>query len=263
METTTTYPVPEGMESYADAIQEAYRMGQQAGRNAASWAADGNTTQEHARKVLRMLADGNPEAWDFLPNHPDLSGEWADDLTPNALAYSLGVDHLENMDAVEALSDAWEAGVSDTFGATCEEELRKVWGPTEALEEIGVTVHVGPEWVSLEATSHALYAWATRSGHSWPCSTLRDLDALRVNIDRGGLVDLELPGLHYSNQTGLYYERLDSEGNPFPEDDGQEMAGGELSAFLADHLAHALPEDHPCHFVAVGQFNPTPIDLPL
>ena len=66
-------------------IAEASKLGRDAGQAGGSWAADGNTKQQHITNVLRMLDDGDPEAYDYLPPTPNLSGEWADDPTPAKL----------------------------------------------------------------------------------------------------------------------------------------------------------------------------------
>jgi hypothetical protein len=114
-----------------DHEREAYRLGVAAAEAAASWAADGNTPDEHRRRVLAMLADGDPMADDYLPAMPNLSGERADALTPHSLAGEILGDESdeqgelrEDPSVVDAIADAWEAGVSDTFRPACERELR-------------------------------------------------------------------------------------------------------------------------------------------
>lgn len=127
----------------ADAAHlEAYALGCEAARNAASWTVDGNTSAEHVRRVLAMLDDGDPQAFDYLPARPDLSGEWADSPTPRSIAADiLGADwetHGNNApdyidaETVDVLAEAWEAGVSETFEAACETELR-AWDLADAL----------------------------------------------------------------------------------------------------------------------------------
>jgi hypothetical protein len=125
-------------EQYAtDHEREAYRLGALAALSAASWAADGNTSDGHRRAVLAMLADGDPSAYDHLPEQPNLSGEWADAPTPHSLYEDIvGVPHAvaaataglayETMVGVviDALCEAWEAGVSEHFRDACESELR-------------------------------------------------------------------------------------------------------------------------------------------
>lgn len=108
--------------------REAYERGADAARAAASWTADGNTRPEDAARVLAMLRDGDPEADDFLPRRPDLSGEFADDPTPATLAeeitgLDLGAGTDENVALIDAIADAFERGVSETFEEACEAEL--------------------------------------------------------------------------------------------------------------------------------------------
>jgi hypothetical protein len=82
-----------------------------------------------------MLREGDPEVWAYLPNQPDLSGEWAGDLTPNGLFEVItGADPLvaANVgDLVETLADAYERGVSDAFGPACERALAKFCEATQ------------------------------------------------------------------------------------------------------------------------------------
>lgn len=107
-------------------VAEARELGRKHGRNAGAWAADGNTTQEHIRGVLAMFEDGDPQAFDYLPRMPNLSGEFADDLTPQRLYYEVtgASDDYEADESTEALCDAYEEGVAETFEASCEETLR-------------------------------------------------------------------------------------------------------------------------------------------
>jgi hypothetical protein len=128
-----------------DHEREAYRLGVQAAEAAASWAADGNTTDDHRRRVLAMLEDGDPMADDYLPARPNLSGEWADAPTPISLYEEItGFSHFQEQQVaglayetqvgsvVDAIADAWEAGVSDTFAPECERILRAMAPDTDA-----------------------------------------------------------------------------------------------------------------------------------
>jgi hypothetical protein len=114
----------------ADYERQAYELGAEHARNAATWVADGNTTQEHIRRVLvAMLEDGDPAAWDVLPQAPDLSGQWADDPTPRSIAYDIVGEDVEQLpeggEIADALADAYERGVSETFEDACVTELRR------------------------------------------------------------------------------------------------------------------------------------------
>lgn len=109
-------------------VPAAYQLGREAGEAAASWVVDGNTDVQIARGLLKMLDDGDPAAEQYLPRRPDLSGEFAEDLTPRGLYLEVtGNDPYSEADAdtIQALSDAWEDGVADTFELTCEAELIK------------------------------------------------------------------------------------------------------------------------------------------
>jgi hypothetical protein len=113
-----------------DHLERARALGHEAGRAAASWAFDGNTTGETYRRTLKMLDDGDPEVWDHLPDLPNLSGEWAGDPTPDSLAREiLGVaatDH--DREVVDELCDAWEAAAQETFTAEIERMARPYAG---------------------------------------------------------------------------------------------------------------------------------------
>jgi hypothetical protein len=109
------------------AEREAYFLGVEHAKNAASWVIDGNTTHDHIVTVLRRLVDGDPLVEDLLPARPNLSGEWDDDLTPLTLASDI-LDRdsveLDWDEDIEPLCDAYEAGVADTFEVECERILR-------------------------------------------------------------------------------------------------------------------------------------------
>lgn len=117
--------------------QQAYELGAEHARNAASWIVDGNTKTEFIPAVLKMMDDGDPAVESYLPARPNLSGEWADDLTPQTLYERITErDHADaERDAglgyetlvgsvIDALADAYEAGVADTFESECERILR-------------------------------------------------------------------------------------------------------------------------------------------
>ncbi len=110
--------------------QKAYELGVEHATNAASWTIEGTTKREAIPAVLAMLDDGDPRADDYLPRRPDLSGEWADGLTPASLAREVGLDAdafgaSDDASAeIDAACDAYEAGVTATFEPECERILR-------------------------------------------------------------------------------------------------------------------------------------------
>lgn len=85
--------------------------------------------------------------------------------------------------------------------------------------------------VLLWASARDTEDWATRPGASWPCSTLRGRRFFAA-FDDNGLCELTVDGK-----------------------DADDIDGHELSACCADMLSGRIPEDHPVHFVAVGQFQ--------
>lgn len=96
-----------------DIIIRASELGAEVGRNAASWFFDGNTSDDAYRRVLAGITEGDPKVLDSLPT-PNLSGEWADDPTPNSLREYLGVSendwHSDDdpIDLCEQCCAAWE-----------------------------------------------------------------------------------------------------------------------------------------------------------
>lgn len=83
-------------------------------------------------------------------------------------------------------------------------------------------------WLSAQDT----YDWAGKPMASWPCSTLAN-KRLVASFDTNGLYDLSVNG----------------------RDTSEDTDGNELSAMVSDFMANKLPKDHPCYFVAVGQFQ--------
>jgi hypothetical protein len=106
--------------------QEAYELGVEHARNAASWVIDGNTSHEAIARVVALLDEGD-DLDDYLPRRPNLSGEYADELTPGELAAEitdLDSDDPHFDELADILADAYERGVGETFEAECERILR-------------------------------------------------------------------------------------------------------------------------------------------
>lgn len=77
---------------------------------------------------------------------------------------------------------------------------------------ITITRHEGATFI--RADGAALWAWATRPGEQWPCSSLARSDGIEILLQRGDLVDLS--------------------------GDGDDLSADELNAFIAD----ATGRDH-------------------
>lgn len=151
----------------AELLNEAAELGREAAAAAASWSTDGNESTDSQRAKLQQLRDGDPAVWDILPNTPNLSGEWADDPTPTSLFEELigrppELDRLdaESRDAglLDALAQAWEDGVGETFGPACELQLLRAVGG-----------EVCPRCEGIETSYHGY--GNLRQGELWHCDT--------------------------------------------------------------------------------------------
>jgi hypothetical protein len=99
-----------------------------------------------------------------------------------------------------------------------------------------VTHHADMECVTIEATGNQLWQWSHRSGATWPCSALDDLDFIRVVFDADGLLEIE------ATCGGK-------------DDDAEGLTADELNAWSGDVLRDVLASSHPAYFVTVGQFD--------
>ncbi len=99
---------------------EAEALGRQAGESAGSWVVDGNTSQETARAILRMIEEGDPE----LEAPPPLSGEWSGGLLAADVLASVGPGLTEDSPAADDVLTAFETGYSDGWYAEVERSAR-------------------------------------------------------------------------------------------------------------------------------------------
>ena len=99
----------------------AIKEGKSVGEAMASWVFDGNTTQETYAKVLRGIQGGDPVVLDNLTT-PNLSGEWADEPTPNSLASDLCIQTDD--DRLDDLCTLWEDAACQTFWDEIERTCR-------------------------------------------------------------------------------------------------------------------------------------------
>ena len=125
------------MDNAEQHIAEAAELGRSHAIGAASWCIDGNTSQDHYARLARMFDKGDPELYDYLPREPNLSGEFADDPTPQSLYQDITVDHYGDAyedaglagetlvgSVLDAMCAAYEDAVSDTFAPECERLIR-------------------------------------------------------------------------------------------------------------------------------------------
>lgn len=89
----------------------AFEMGREHGKARGSWVIDGNTSTFRALRIIQGYEDCNPEVMDMEP--APLSGEWADDPTPESVYAELGVS--EDDDPAGQLLTDYELGFSEGF----------------------------------------------------------------------------------------------------------------------------------------------------
>ena len=110
----------------------AIRLGREQGENAAGWWIQENGGGRDTRpakdlvamaeRILAGLDDGDPEILDGIPA-PDLSGQWADGLTPRGLLDWIGADP-DSTRAAEAESDLCDA-YEDAFSRAATDAITK------------------------------------------------------------------------------------------------------------------------------------------
>lgn len=134
-------------EQYRALLDDARSLGEQHGRNAASWweqdaiggRASGDT-RAVARRVLRGINDGDPEILDSLPC-PNLSGEWADGMTPAELFAYLDIEVPDDHESdpfnqwSDEICSEYETGASqgaqDEVARLCKSHLTDEEGDVE------------------------------------------------------------------------------------------------------------------------------------
>jgi hypothetical protein len=77
----------------SEAIEKARKIGEQNGKNAASWVFDGNTPIETYQTVLSGINEGDPQVYDMYAE-PNFSGEYGDSYSERDLADEIGIDYL-------------------------------------------------------------------------------------------------------------------------------------------------------------------------
>ena len=104
--------------------QQAYAKGEDAAKAAASWVIDGNTPQDHIRRMVKWMDEGDPCYSDHLPRRPNLSGEWGNELTPHSLVNEIcGLTNCPP-EMADEITEAFDEGVADHFEPECERILR-------------------------------------------------------------------------------------------------------------------------------------------
>lgn len=103
------------------AIAEATARGSRAGKSAASWCFDGNTTDATYRDVARMLEDGDPMLDSRIAAPDWLSGEFAGESIPELLGDLLPEDEDEDDgEQSNEIYDAYCNAADEAFWAEVE-----------------------------------------------------------------------------------------------------------------------------------------------
>jgi hypothetical protein len=103
-----------------EVFESVRRAGQSAGHSSATWAFNGNTTQETLRHAIQMLDEGDPALYDYW-DAPALSVSvrYSDDETPLGIAIDAGWPGED-----DDLSTAWEESAQEAFWFEFERSAR-------------------------------------------------------------------------------------------------------------------------------------------
>ncbi|CAB5238274.1 hypothetical protein UFOVP144_35 [uncultured Caudovirales phage] len=126
----------------------AYNRGTDAGINAADWAiqyafggrvSSSKESYQNAKAIAKAIADGDPAFYNGI-ELPNLSGQWADGLTPDKLLEDIMWDlddgdifryvdesicKEELNESIDELCSQWEMGVNDGFTFAMEERAKE------------------------------------------------------------------------------------------------------------------------------------------
>lgn len=94
--------------------REAKAEGTRAGHAAATWF-------EPSDAVIRMLDDGDPQADEYMPRRPDLSGEWAGE----SMTELLQLDGDEDADDADEIADIWLAAADAAYDKEIARAIRE------------------------------------------------------------------------------------------------------------------------------------------
>ena len=117
------------MNTSTDRQAQVTTMAREDGTARGSWVVDGTSGERFIRDLLRRYEDGDPEAYDLEP--APLSGEYADDPTPNTVYRSLGMsdEDVERDDPAGQLLTDYEIAFSEAFWAEVYRSAVAAFGP--------------------------------------------------------------------------------------------------------------------------------------
>jgi hypothetical protein len=112
---------------WALAIESMRQAGEDSGKAAGSWVADGNTPEAELRSVLQMWEDGDPAA----PTAPaPFSGEWAGDPSPEDVIGANTDCDVESLspEEIDELATAFEDAYFEAWQDEAERTVRGLLG---------------------------------------------------------------------------------------------------------------------------------------
>lgn len=111
---------------------QAKTLGQEHGRSAATWV--DLDSEEKCLWWRKGINDGDPEVMDCFPS--PLSGEHADDMTPQKLYAAVGLGDVAALDEllVDPLSEVYEAAFADAFQAEVERRIADALGEERVID---------------------------------------------------------------------------------------------------------------------------------
>lgn len=101
--------------------REARKMGRERGLAAASWAMDGNWSDEAYRTWLRRFEDGDPRIEEMTPTPSWLSGEWAGESISEILGEA---DSKRDLDRLGDVEDAYSEAADTAYWRELERVAR-------------------------------------------------------------------------------------------------------------------------------------------
>lgn len=93
--------------------RDAKKEGARAGHAAATWF-------EPSDRVIEMIEDGDPEADEYMPRRPNLSGEFAGE----SMNEILGVEADDDPDDVDEIANIWEAAAQQAYDEEINRAIR-------------------------------------------------------------------------------------------------------------------------------------------
>jgi hypothetical protein len=161
----------------AEALEAARKLGAEHGRNAGTWAFDGNTTQATYERAVQGIDDGDPAVLDSFDHLLPGIGMRSDPdaYTARNLWDDIGIDYdLAEPGEIDRITEAYEQAARDAFWAEVERAARYQLADDEDDETaapVGVPEGQRERW---EPGSQAMFEY-----HCWESKDSNDADLWR------------------------------------------------------------------------------------